>query len=180
MNNDSIDKYHKKINKYLDNVKNETPYKKALYLDLYGFLSHNFMVADKSSMQASIELRVPLANKEILVKNFYRSDSSLFDFSSMKKDLKLILKGKIPSKILNRRKTGFNPPLDGLINRLGEGAIRRILSSQKLGHYIHVKVANDLIKEHFHEGVNNTYKLWNLIYLSIWLKCIRFICSYPH
>ena len=133
LNNDSIDKYHNKINKYLDNVKNETPYKKALYLDLYGFLSHNFMVADKSSMQASIELRVPLANKEILVKNFYRSDSSLFDFNSMKKDLKLILKGKIPSKILNRRKTGFSPPLDGLINRLGEGEIRKILSSQNLG-----------------------------------------------
>ncbi len=165
-----IEKYHKKINKYLSNVSDETPYKKAFYLDLYGFLSHNFMVADKSSMQASIELRVPLANKDILVKNFHRKDSDIFDFNSMKKDLKLMLKNLIPLKIINRRKTGFNPPMDGLINRIGEDKIRQILSSESLSKYINTKNLDSLIVEHFHKKVNNTYKLWNLVYLSIWIE----------
>jgi asparagine synthase (glutamine-hydrolysing) len=165
-----IEKYHKKINKYLNNVSDKTSYKKAFYLDLYGFLSHNFMVADKSSMQASIEMRVPLANKDILVKNFHRKDSDMFDFHSMKKDLKLMLKNLIPAKIINRRKTGFNPPMDGVINRIGEDKIRQILSSESLGKYINTKNLDSLIVEHFHKEVNNTYKLWNLVYLSIWIE----------
>jgi asparagine synthase (glutamine-hydrolysing) len=165
-----IEKYHRKINKYLNNVSDKTPYKKAFYLDLYGFLPHNFMVADKSSMQASIEMRVPLANKDILVKNFHRKDSDMFDFFSMKKDLKLMLKNLIPARIINRRKTGFNPPMDGVINRIGEDKIRQILSSESLSKYINTKNLDSLIVEHFHKEVNNTYKLWNLVYLSIWIE----------
>jgi asparagine synthase (glutamine-hydrolysing) len=165
-----IERYHKKINKYLNRVSDETDYKKAFYLDLYGFLPHNFMVADKSSMQASIELRVPLANKDILVKNFYRKDSDIFNFNSTKKDLKLMLNNLIPSKIINRRKTGFNPPMDGLINRIGEDKIKKILSSKSLGKYINTKSLDSLIVEHFHKETNNTYKLWNLVYLSIWIE----------
>lgn len=65
-----IQKYHDKINNFLVKVGKETDFKKAFYLDLYGFLSHNFIVADKSSMQASIEMRVPLINKELVIKNF--------------------------------------------------------------------------------------------------------------
>jgi asparagine synthase (glutamine-hydrolysing) len=166
----SIEKYHRKINKYLNNVSDKTPYKKAFYLDLYGFLPHNFMVADKSSMQASIEMRVPLANKDILVKNFHRKDSDMFDFFSMKKDLKLMLKNLIPVRIINRRKTGFNPPMDGVINRIGEDKIRQILSSESLSKYINTKNLDSLIVEHFHKEVNNTYKLWNLVYLSTWIE----------
>ena len=128
------------------------------------------MVADKSSMQASIELRVPLANKDILVKNFYRKDSDIFNFNSTKKDLKLMLNNLIPSKIINRRKTGFNPPMDGLINRIGEDKIKKILSSKSLGKYINTKSLDSLIVEHFHKETNNTYKLWNLVYLSIWIE----------
>ena len=68
-----------------------TDFKKAFYLDLYGFLSHNFIVADKSSMQASIEMRVPLINKELVVKNFYENENKLLDFFHTKKQLKKIL-----------------------------------------------------------------------------------------
>ena len=165
-----IEKYHKKINKYLDRVSGKTDYKKAFYLDLYGFLSHNFMVADKSSMQASIELRVPLATKDILVKNFYKKDSDIFNFNSTKKDLKLILHNLIPSKIVNRRKTGFNPPMDGLINRIGKDRIRKILLSKGLSKYINTESLNTLIERHFRGEDNNTYKLWNLVYLSVWIE----------
>ena len=44
------------------------------------FLSHNFIVADKSSMKASIEMRVPLINKELVIKNFYEKDNELLDY----------------------------------------------------------------------------------------------------
>ena len=80
----SLKDYHDKISSYLNNVKDCTDFKKAFYLDLYGFLSHNFIVADKSSMQASVEVRVPLINKYLLVKNFYEDDDNLLDFGLRK------------------------------------------------------------------------------------------------
>ena len=63
--------------------------KKAVILDLHGFLAHNFTVADKSSMLASIELRVPLANKFLFNSCFNTKDSELL-LLSYKKPLKNI------------------------------------------------------------------------------------------
>ena len=122
------------------------------------------------NLGASVELRVPLANKDILVKNFYRKDSDMFNFNSTKKDLRLILNNLIPSKIISRRKTGFNPPMDGLINRIGEDGIKKILLNKGLSKYINTEAINSLIKGHFRGEANNTYKLWNLVYLSVWIE----------
>ena len=94
-------------------------YKKAFYLDLYGFLSHNFVVADKSSMKASIEMRVPLANKNIfLIKNFFEDEKNLLSFFKSKIQLRNILYKVLPKKLVDRKKSGFNPPLDKFINDL--------------------------------------------------------------
>ena len=43
---------------------------KAFLLETEGFLSHNLVVSDKSSMAESIELRVPFVNPDIFITNF--------------------------------------------------------------------------------------------------------------
>ena len=162
--------YHNKISAYLNNVKDQSDFKKAFYLDLYGFLTHNFMVTDKSSMQASIELRVPLINKYLLVKNFYEVDDNLLDFWTSKKQLKNILRKILPDKIIDRRKTGFNPPMDKLINSLGKEKIIDIVTKGSLKDYINIENIYDLTEEHFTGKNNNTYKLWLILYLNYWIE----------
>ena len=162
--------YHNKISTYLSRVKDKSDFKKAFYLDLYGFLTHNFIVTDKSSMQASIELRVPLINKYLLIKNFHEEDNNLLDFWTSKKELKNILRKILPGKIIDRRKTGFNPPMDKLINNIGKEKIIDIISSGSLKNHINIEYIYDLIEEHFAAKNNNTYKLWLMLYLNYWIE----------
>jgi len=165
-----IQLYHNKISTYLDKVKDKSDFKKAFYLDLYGFLTHNFIVTDKSSMQASIELRVPLINKFLLVKNFYEDDDKLIDFQTTKKQLKNILRKILPDKIIDRRKMGFNPPMDILINNFGKEKIVDIVSKGSLNKYINIDYILNLIEEHFKNKNNHTYKLWLILYLNYWIE----------
>ena len=165
----SLNDYKNKINNLLDNVRDQTSFKKAFYLDIYGFLSHNFIIGDKSSMQASIEMRVPLANKELLIKNFYEQENNLLNIFSNKIQLKKILYSILPRNIVNRKKTGFNPPLDNLINSYGEENIRILLLNSKLTAYLEKDPILKILSNHFCNVKNNTYKIWQLIYLALWL-----------
>jgi len=77
----------KQMSRYVDKLKslirpysNYKKVKQAQILDLYGFLSHNFMVADKSSMLAGVELRVPLATPEIFNFNLFLKTKFFISF----------------------------------------------------------------------------------------------------
>ena len=166
----SIYKYEKKIESILKNVKQETKLKQAMYLDLYGFLSHNFMISDKASMLHSIELRVPLATKSILEKNFYTPNKELLSFKKTKKQLRNLLYKIVPHKYVDRRKAGFNPPLDQIISDIGERKIVSLLEKSFIQNYLNIQVINNLIQDHFRKKSNNTYKIWQILYLHYWIE----------
>lgn len=166
----TITSYNEKINGLLKNVRGFPDIKKAMYLDLYGFLSHNFIVADKSSMKNSIELRVPLATKKIAVKNFHDDSANSIDLFNYKKSLKNILKNKLPRKIINRKKAGFNPPMDEMITILGKDTLIGIFNEGNIEEYLNTDYAFELIERHFNNFENNTFKIWQLLYLNYWLK----------
>lgn len=167
---EEIENYHCKIDAYLKNIKEETNFKKAFYLDLYGFLSHNFIVADKSSMQASIEMRVPLINRDLVIKNFYEEENHLLDFFNTKKQLKRILYEILPKEIINRKKTGFNPPMDNLIRNIGKDKFLKIIKRGSLKNYVNLEYIENLIFNHFDNIDNNTYKLWQILFLHYWIE----------
>ena len=105
----------------------------ALHLDKYGFLSHNFTVADKSSMKSSVELRVPFATKELseYVGKELGTKNLIF-LNKTKYVLRQILYKVLPKKLVDRRKRGFNPTLDERIKNLGQTKIKCILEDTKL------------------------------------------------
>jgi asparagine synthase (glutamine-hydrolysing) len=166
----SIEFFHNKISSLLHGADHLTTYKKAFYLDLYGFLSHNFSVTDKSSMQASIEVRVPLVNKFIAVKNFHEKDENLLNLFKTKIQLKNILDNILSKEIINRKKTGFNPPLDPLINNLSKQKIIEYFESGSLKKYIILDKVYLLVNDHFDNKKNNIYKIYQLLYLHFWIE----------
>jgi asparagine synthase (glutamine-hydrolysing) len=165
-----FNRYAQKIHQKLSELNGQSNLKKALFLDLTGFLSHNFSVADKSSMQASIELRVPLATKGLLEFAWQLKDRQLISFRRSKKPLRCILLKKLPKSIVDRKKAGFNAPLDDFINRIGKEKTIEVLKSNELFCYLKESKVESILNDHFAKKRNNTYQIYQLIYLSFWLK----------
>ncbi|MEL7834103.1 asparagine synthase (glutamine-hydrolyzing) [Fodinibius sp. Rm-B-1B1-1] len=164
----NFNKFDKKIDKILDKCPFQSPLKKAMFLDRYGFLSHNFLVADKSSMQAGIELRVPLATHELFELSMNLPDRKLMSVSKTKKILKNMLYEELPKKLVDRRKAGFHPPIDSKIMELGNNKIISYLKNNELFDLISYKEVRKILDEHFNGKQNNTFKIYRLLYLSAW------------
>ena len=98
------------------------PLAQMLYLDTRLYLpSHNLNYADKMSMAASVEVRVPFLDND-LVDLAWRLPSSLkVRGLTGKYILKRALEGIVPRAIIDRPKTGFAAPIRGwLANNLQE------------------------------------------------------------
>lgn len=143
---------------------------KAMVLDYHGFLSHNLTVADKSSMSASLELRVPLLDQDLYCAYFgaVRSGQEAPKFGKVR--LRELLYRMVPRTLIDRPKTGFNPPLDSKIAGLGQARILQELRGGALGQHIELATAERIVREHFAGASNNTYKIWQLLYLTYWLR----------
>ncbi|HFQ5001896.1 TPA: asparagine synthase (glutamine-hydrolyzing) [Vibrio vulnificus] len=145
--------------------------KQGQYLDRYGFLAHNLAVSDKASMLASIELRVPLLDEALVAHGFLEKSSNLIDSKSTKKPLKTLLSDYLPCSLIERPKTGFNPPIDALVTNIGEQRLISELSN--LGDYVNCDFAKNLVVEHFKVKKNNSYKIWQLLYFKFWIENLK-------
>jgi asparagine synthase (glutamine-hydrolysing) len=138
--------------------------------DLHGFLQHNFTVADKSSMQESIELRVPLATKELFEEAYKSNRKELFNFFKTKIKLRKLLKGVVPKQIMERKKSGFHPPIDTVINEIGMNELMAIYERNSLFELLDKEAVYSILNTHFSSKTNNTYKIFQLLFLSYWFK----------
>ena len=143
---------------------------RALVLDFYGFLSHNLTVADKSSMSVGLELRVPLLSQDLYCGYIGGLRRGELTPEYDKLPLKEFLSKKLSRELINRPKTGFNPPLDKKIDLLGEACILGILENGHVSSLLNAKVIRRLVINHFLRSENNSYKIWQLIYLEFWLE----------
>ena len=168
-----IDKFDQKIRSIMDPVKNRSNLRKAMYLDFYGFLAHNFSVSDKSSMLASIEVRLPLATKRLYEISWGLKDKHLLSIFRLKKPLRMFLKGLIPRSLIDRKKAGFNAPLDLRINKLGRKVILECFAKNQLFSILNKAEVEHIVNEHFDQNNNNTYKIYQLLHFSFWLKAFN-------
>ena len=168
--NSGIDKFKLKLNLMLEPVRNLSNLRKAMYLDFYGFLAHNFSVSDKSSMLASIEVRLPLATKRLYEITWRLKDNFLVSIFRLKKPLINFLMNLVPKKLIDRKKAGFNAPLDLSINKLGGELIQEVFITNKLFSILDQYQVEHIVNNHFEGKSNNTYKIYQLLHLSYWIK----------
>ena len=70
--------------------------------------------------------------------------------------------------MIDREKSGFNPPLDTLINKLDYHTINESFS--KIKDYVNIDHVRKILKDHYDKKTNNTYKIWQLLFLEYWLQ----------
>jgi asparagine synthase (glutamine-hydrolysing) len=154
-------------------VRDQTPLKRALYLDRYGYLSHNLTVTDRSSMAQSIEVRVPLLTPRQAAWAFHAPDRTLVDWSHSKKPLRNFVYSRVERSLIDRPKVGFNPPLDGKIAALGRSRILSELSAGPARDHLDMKWIEAMVANHFEGRSNETYRLWQVLYFNYWLDEMR-------
>jgi len=150
-----------------------SPLHRAMQLDRLGFLAHNLTVTDRSSMAHGVEVRVPLLTPQLGQLSAGLAPGQMIDLRHTKKPLRDVLLRHLPRSVVDRRKVGFNPPLDGRIAAIGRARLCAELDASGLPGVIDMGRVRTLVDEHFGAAANHSYRLWQLAYFGFWLQAIR-------
>jgi asparagine synthase (glutamine-hydrolysing) len=144
-----------------------------LYLDTKIWLPDNLLMkGDKMTMAASLELRVPLLDHQLIeYAATIPSQSKIRPFQA-KYLLKRAFADFLPAPILTRKKMGFNVPT-GIWFREGQrGVITRLLLSERLRQrgYFNNRFIASMVRDHLEGRINYQAQLFTLASLELWFR----------
>ncbi|MDT3680722.1 MAG: asparagine synthase (glutamine-hydrolyzing) [Burkholderiaceae bacterium] len=148
---------------------------RLLDVDTKSWLPDDLLIkADKMTMAASVELRVPLLDHRVL--EFAASLPTRHKARgwSMKRVLKKVLEPVVPAEILNRKKAGFPVPYDRWMrHELRDFVHDTVLASGSFtSQYLHRAVVEDLLESH-RKGACGAKEVFSLLTLELWYR--RFV-----
>jgi asparagine synthase (glutamine-hydrolysing) len=146
---------------------------RMLYVDSKTFLPElNLTYSDKLSSAASVEVRVPLLDNEIVdFMAHVPADMKLNGFRSkylMRRSVENIL----PERVLHRRKAGFGAPIRTWLRRDLREMVDDLLSEDVLrarGQFDPAAVRK-LISDDRENRRDNAYRIWALLTLELWQR----------
>ena len=82
------------------------------------------------------------------------------------------MKDKLGRKLANRKKSGFNSPVGTWIaeDKNFKEMTMELLRSKYLVNFFDQKILESFFNDHIEKKKDNTYKIFNLMTLSQWLK----------
>jgi asparagine synthase (glutamine-hydrolysing) len=146
---------------------------KMLYFDTKTWLVDDLLIkADRMSMAASIELRVPFLDYRLV--EFVATIPSEYKIQQGegKYPLKKMMEGILPKEIIYRKKMGFPTPLKLMFQgELREYTQQLLLSENTLIHqFFKPERIEQLITEHNNNQYDHHKTLWQLVVLEQWLR----------
>jgi len=141
-----------------------------LYVDTKTWLPDDLLVkADKMTMAASVELRVPLLDYRVL--EFAASLPAHYKVSGkqLKRILKAALVKTVPEEILNRKKTGFPVPYDDWMRKDMKDFVFDTILASNAGSdaYFCKKAVTNLLNTH-QQGKGYSKEVFSLLVLALW------------
>lgn len=147
--------------------------KRLTYLELKHRLAEFLLArADKMTMAHSVEGRVPFLDKRLVELAFQMPSALKLKDNTPKYILKRAVRGIIPDEIIDRKKQGFGTPISEWLK--GDSTESKYLHSlifksklreRKILNYDYVSLLSDA---HSKGKVDESFRLWNLITLSLW------------
>jgi len=148
-------------------------YSRMQYLDIKTWLVDDLLIkADRMSMAASLELRVPFLDYRFLEFSATTPTKYLVGEFESKKLLKRALEPYLPRNILYRKKMGFPTPVANLLRgSLGEMAHDMFSSNHfRQSGYFNTAHVNNLLESHRAGQQDNHKVLWQLLVFELWRK----------
>jgi asparagine synthase (glutamine-hydrolysing) len=144
-----------------------------LWWDQKYFLADDILnKVDRMSMAHSLEVRPPFLDHRIVEFAAALPPSLKIQGSRQKVVLKELMKSRLPAKILQRKKMGFDIPA----HQWMRGPLREMLLETvregvtEYGSLFRAGVIQELIRLHLERRVNVGYHLWGLLLLFLWMK----------
>ncbi|MCY0970990.1 asparagine synthase (glutamine-hydrolyzing) [Chryseobacterium wangxinyae] len=146
----------------LPNVNSHTASDLAKIDILYNLPDDMLVKADRASMRFSLEMRVPIIDREIM-----ELSAAIPEHLHLKNGKKSILKDilykHVPRELIERPKRGFTVPVAHWFRNELKGELEDLTVG--LPYFINKNFVNRLVKEHL-KGHNHSYTLWNIMRLK--------------
>lgn len=150
------------------------PLNRLLYVDTAFYLPNDMLVkVDRMTMAHGLEARVPFLDHRLVefaarVPPAYK----MRYFCQKKYLLKRSLEGRLPAKIIHRRKSGFNMPNARWIKYELRPFVMDVLSAASLKRMgiFDLAFVERLLASHFSGQSDNSHQIWCLLSLSLWWR----------
>ncbi len=142
-----------------------------LMLDAQTWLVDNLLErGDRMSMAASLELRPPFLDRDVVEYAFQLPSSLKLRQGTSKWLVKQVAQQYLPNSIVNRRKVGFRVPLDAWFRDGLESFAWDTLTSQTslTSTYMDRSAVRALLDRHRERKSNEDIRIWTLLCLEIW------------
>jgi len=143
---------------------------KAMHWDMQTYLTGLFHQDDRMSMASSLESRVPFADPRLVEFAFSMDFSLKFRGGASKWALRQAVANRLPAEVLNRRKAGFDTPIQFWLKEKHRGFVRDTLLSRQArerglwnGHNV----------ERFLDSVEHpmwTDVVWKILSVELWAQ----------
>lgn len=134
--------------------------------------SHNFLYTDKSSMAASVEVRVPYLDRELLSLAARIPEHFKVRGGTSKYVLKKAMEPFLPKEVIYRSKTGFGVPLRRWIRNDLREQVRDLLSPatvERRGLFSSPQVQK-MLEMDARGQADHAYLIYALVVLEVWMK----------
>ncbi len=141
------------------------------HLLIQSFLAaHNFLYTDKSSMAASLEVRVPFLDLELMRLCARIPEACKLQGRTTKVLLRKAMAGLLPESVLGRGKTGFGVPLRSWLRRDLQPLVRALLGAEQLSKrgLFRPSAVAQLLDENELGRADHSYLIYALINLELW------------
>lgn len=147
------------------------PVARRLYVDTKSYLVDNCLVkTDRMSMAVSLEVRVPLLDKEVASLAFEMPARLKVMNGRTKVLLKRLAAKYVPERCVYRQKEGFSIPIKAWLGTQFRPVLETYLAPQRIkqGGLFQVETVERLKREHLAGTHNHSHVLWSLIVFERW------------
>ena len=140
-----------------------------LYVDTKTWLADNLLLkADKMTMAASVELRVPFLDHRLV--EFASALPSLFkcDPPTGKRILKSAMAAKLPDGIIHRQKMGFPVPVERWFGGDLKSEVREKLFDSRALPWLNSAAIRRVVSEHERRAQDHSKLIMSLLVLRSW------------
>lgn len=144
---------------------------RSLYVDTQSYLTDNCLLkVDRMSMANSLEVRVPLLDKELVEMAFDVPPNLKIRGAETKWLLKRIASRQLPKECIYRRKEGFSIPMKHWLGTRFRPILEEYLNPSAIRRdgIFEAPVIERLKQEHLAGPANHSHILWSLIVFHAW------------